>query len=268
MVKKIGLIAGVGRLPVEFARAARNKGFIVIAVAVVPGVDDELAVVTDQLYHIGVGQLDAILTVLKKEEITAVTMLGKVTKELMFTGTISLDGRMQKLLAGLKDHSDDTLMLAFVRELASEGLEALDQTALIASLMPPPGVLTQRAPTPAEQADMEFGLAMAKQIGSLDIGQTVVVKNRAVIAVEAIEGTDACIRRGGQLAKGGVTVAKAAKPKQDLRFDVPGIGPDTIVAMLETGAIALVIEAGKTLLVQQETVLRLADEHAITIVAM
>ena len=155
-------------------------------------------------------------------------MIGKVTKELMFSNQVAADARMGLLLAGLPDHSDDTIMLAVVRELASEGIGVLDQTALIRSMMPGPGVLTRREPTPAEMADMEFGFSMAKEIGALDIGQTVVVKNRAVMAVEAIEGTDACIVRGGELGRGGVTVAKVAKPNQDLRFDVPSVGPGTI----------------------------------------
>ena len=128
--------------------------------------------------------------------------------------------------------------------------------------------MLRRKPTEQELADMRFGLDMAKKIGGLDIGQTVVVKNRAIMAVEAIEGTDACIRRGGQLGRGGVTVAKSAKPKQDMRFDVPGVGPDTVDSMIEAGAVALVIEAGKTLVVDRETMVNKANQHGITIVAM
>ena len=159
-------------------------------------------------------------------------------------------------------------MNAIVKELEDEGIEVMDQTLLIKPLLPPPGVLTKRKPTEAELADMEFGFEMAKAIGGLDIGQTVVVKNRAVMAVEAIEGTDACIRRGGQLGRGGVTVAKSAKPKQDMRFDVPSIGPDTIDSMIEAGAVALVIEAGCTLVVDREGMVAKADQNKISIVSM
>ncbi len=267
-MKTIGLLAGVGRLPVEFARAARGMGFTVIAVGLVSGVDGELNQVADKTYHISVGQLQEIITTLKKEGVTEVTMIGKVTKELMFTGAVQLDARIQKLLASLTDNSDDTIMLAFVRELAAEGLGVLDQTALLRSLMPGPGVLTDRKPTEEEQADLEFGFTMAKEIGRLDIGQTVVVKDCAVMAVEAIEGTDACIRRGGELGRGGVRVAKVAKPKQDMRFDVPAVGPNTVEAMHTAGATALVMEAGKTLLVDRETVLKMANNHGITIIVM
>jgi DUF1009 family protein len=267
-MKTIGLLAGVGRLPVEFARAARGMGFTVIAVGVVPGTDPELDKVANKAHHISVGQLQSIITTLKAEGVTDVTMLGKVTKELMFTGAVQLDNRIQKVLASLADNSDDTIMLAFVRELAAEGLGVLDQTALLRTLMPGAGVLTGRKPTALEQADMEFGFTMAKEIGRLDIGQTVVVKNCAIMAVEAIEGTDACIRRGGELGCGGVTVAKVAKPNQDMRFDVPAVGPNTIESMRTAGATALVMEAGKTLLVDRETVLKMANSYGITILVM
>lgn len=267
-MKIIGLLAGVGRLPVEFARAARGMGFTVIAIGVVSGVDPELSAACDKFYSISVGRLDTILNTLKTEHVSQVTMLGKVTKELMFAGAVELDDRIRRMLAGLKDNSDDTIMLAFVRELAAEGIGVLDQTAFIKSLMPAAGQIASRVPTASEKADMEFGFKMAKAIGGLDIGQTVVVKNLAVMAVEAIEGTDACILRGGQLGRGDVVVAKVAKPNQDLRFDVPSVGPDTLRAMIEAKAKALVIEAGATLLVDKENVIKLADENEIAIIAM
>jgi DUF1009 family protein len=267
MNKILGLLAGVGRLPVEFAKAARKLGYEVVAIALLPEVDQELNIAANNTYHIEVGRLQEILDVFNKEKVTQVTMLGKVTKELMFSGRVNMDERMKRLLVSLPDHSDDTLMLAFVRELAAEGFGVLDQTAMIRELMPKAGVLSARCPSQEELADMEFGFAAAKQLGALDIGQTVVVKNNAVMAVEAIEGTDACIKRGGQLGRGGVTVAKVAKPGQDMRFDVPAVGPDTLLAMCQAQATALVIEAGKTLLVDKEQVLRMADEHAITIMA-
>lgn len=267
-MEKIGLLAGVGRLPVEFARAARSMGIAVTAIAVVPGVEEDLADAADTLHSISAGELNKIITTLKQAEVTQITMIGKVTKELLFAGSVALDDRMKKLIVQLPDQSDDTIMMAFVRELAAAGIGVLDQTAFIRQLMPAPGVLSKRQPTAAETADMQFGFAMAKAIGGLDIGQTVVVKNKAVMAVEAIEGTDACIRRGGQLGRGSVTVAKVAKPEQDLRFDVPAVGMDTLKAMIETGATALVIEAGKTLLVDRKSVLALADNNNITIVAM
>ena len=267
-MKKIGLLAGVGRLPVEFARAARGMGVHVIGIGVLPEVDPELATLTAKYEQINIAKLDRIFKVLKREQVREVTLLGKVTKELLYAHKELPDLRVLKIVAGLKNFSDDTLTIALVNELAAEGISVLDQTELLRPLMPAPGVLSKRAPTETELADMRFGLAMAKKIGGLDIGQTVVVKNRAILAVEAIEGTDACIRRGGQLGQGGVTVAKSAKPRQDMRFDVPGIGPDTIESMIAAGAVALVVEAGQTLIVEREVVLERADGQGMTIVAM
>ncbi|WP_346353585.1 LpxI family protein [Azotosporobacter soli] len=264
----IGLLAGVGRLPVEFTKAAQGMGAKVVAVGVVPGVDAELAQAAHAFAAIGVGQLRQIIDYLKLNQVTQVTMLGKVTKELMFSGGVALDQEMQALLALLPDHNDDTIMLGFVKRLAMEGIGVLDQTALLKPLMPEAGVLTERQPSKVERADMTYGFRMAKAIGGLDIGQTVVVKDAAVLAVEAIEGTDACIRRGGSLGRGEVTVVKVAKPQQDNRFDIPAIGPATLKAMIEAGAKSLAMEAGHTLLVDRSTVLRLAAENDITIVAM
>jgi DUF1009 family protein len=267
-MKKIGLIAGVGRLPVEFARAARGMGVHVIGVGVLPEVDPELSQVTHTYENINIAKLDRIFKVFKREQVTEITLLGKITKELVYAHREMPDLRVLKIFSRIKNFSDDTVTLALVEELAAEGITVLDQTELLRPLMPEPGVLTQRKPTDAELADMRFGLDMAKKIGGLDIGQTVVVKNRALMAVEAIEGTDACIRRGGQLGRGGVTVAKSAKPKQDMRFDVPGVGPDTVDSMIEAGAVALVIEAAKTLVVDRENMVNKANQHGITIVAM
>ena len=258
-MEKIGLLAGVGRLPVVCAQAAKALGIEVSAVSLLAGTDKELAEVASDHRAINVAQLG----------VTKVTLLGKVTKELLFAeGHEQPDMRMMQLLMSLPDKKDDTIMLAFVKELAKEGLEAFDQTALLKTLMPPAGTLTKREPTAEERADMEMALAMAKEIGRLDIGQTAVVKAKAVMALEAIEGTDACIRRGGELSGGGAAVGKAAKPQQDMRFDVPAIGTTTIESMIAAGAKALAIEAGRVLVVDQAKVAALADENGIVIAAI
>ncbi len=268
-MKSIGLLAGVGRLPVEVAKVARGMGMNVYAVGLVDGVAEDLAKAATDYKAINVAQLGSIIDYLKENGVAEVVMIGKVTKELLFSGEHAMpDARMLALLASLKDRSDDTMMLAFVGELAKEGIKTFDQTMLVKFLMPQPGVLTKRQPTDAEKEDMEFGFRMAKALGGMDIGQTVVVKNKAVMALEAIEGTDACILRGGKLARGGAVVAKVAKPAQDNRFDVPAIGSKTIESMIKVKASALVIEAGRTLIVDREKALALADEHGITIAAM
>ena len=268
-MEKVGLLAGVGHLPVECAKAAKRMGYEVYAVALLPDVDPELKECVADYAAISIAQLGAILAYLKEKGIQKVTMIGKVTKEILFSGQHEKpDARMMQLIMSLPDRKDDTLMLMFVRELAKEGLQAFDQTMLIRMLMPPRGVVTKREPTAAESKDMEFGVRMAKEIGRLDVGQTAVVKNMAVMALEAIEGTDACIERGGRLAHGGAVVAKVAKPEQDMRFDVPAVGLKTIESMVAVGATALAIEAGKTLLVDREKVVALAEANGITIVAM
>lgn len=263
----LGIIAGFGRLPVEVAQAVHGQYDRVIAVGVLESVDAELSSVVDAYHAINIGQLTTLLETLKQEQVSEVILIGKVNKDLLFQG-IRMDNSMKTLLAGLPDQNDDTLMLAFVRALLSAGLKVLDQTAYIRALVPVEGVLTKRQPTEEEWRDIEYGFVMAKEIGRLDIGQTIVVKNRAVLAVEAIEGTDAAIRRGGQLGNGGAIVVKTAKPQQDLRFDMPGIGPHTLQSMIEVKAQVLAIEAGKTLVVDRSTVVKMADEHGIALVAI
>ena len=267
-MKKIGLLAGVGRLPVEFARAARGMGFHVIGIGMLPEVEEELAKLVEKYEQIHIAKLDRIFKCLKQERVTEVTLLGKINKELVYLHKELPDFRVLKIFAGLKNFSDDTITLALVKEFADAGITVLDQTELLRPLMPQPGVVTKRRPTEDEERDIAFGLRMAKAIGGLDIGQTVVVKNRAVLAVEAIEGTDACIRRGGQLGRGNVTVVKVAKPKQDFRFDVPSVGPDTIRAMIDAEAKVLAIESGRTLIVDLDQVKEMADQHEICIVSV
>ena len=234
-METIGLLSGIGHLPVDVALSAKSMGYRVIAVGVVPDIDPELAEAVDAYYDIHIGKIGKIISTLKKNDVKTVTMIGKVTKELLYkAGAVVPDLRAIKILASVPDRKDDTIMNAIVKE--------------------------------AEVADMDFGFAMAKEIGRLDIGQTVVVKDRALMAVEAIEGTDACILRGGTLGKG-VIVAKTAKPAQDNRFDMPSIGTKTMESMIAAGATGLVIEAGRTLLVEKEKTLALADAHNITIVA-
>lgn len=265
-MEKLGILSGIGHLPVDVARSAKSQGYEVIAVGVVPEIDKELPESVDYYYDINIGKIGKIISTLKKHQVTKVTMIGKVTKEVLYkAGAIIPDLRAIKILASVPDRKDDTIMNAIVKELENEGIEVMNQTLLIKPLLPQPGVLTKRKPTPEELADMEFGFTMAKAIGGLDIGQTVVVKNRAVMAVEAIEGTDACILRGGYLGKGGVIVAKTAKPSQDQRFDIPGFGTKTLESMIYAGATGIVIEAGNTLIAEREKTIALADEHDITI---
>ena len=267
-MERIGILAGAGKLPVECARAAQQLGYEVYAVGLLAETDPEIANFATDYKQISVAQLDAILNYLTQNNLQQVTMIGKVTKELLFNGAVQPDARMLQLIMSLPDRKDDTIMLAFVRELAKAGLQTFDQTALIRKLMPHRGTISSREPTEAERSDMEFGFMVAKELGRLDIGQTAVVKSRAVMALEAIEGTDECIRRGGKLANGGAVVTKVSKPAQDNRFDVPTVGRKTLEVMAEVGATALAIEADKTLLVDRENAVNFANEKGICIVAL
>ena len=267
-MERIGLLAGAGKLPVECTLAAKKHVYEVYAIALLPNADKELKEVAPHYEEISIGQLDTLIKYLQANDLKKVTMIGKVTKELLFSGEIEADARALQLIMMLPDRNDDTIMMAFIRELAKAGAEAFDQTILIRSLMPSRGRLSAREPSEAERKDMEFGFRMAKELGRLDVGQTVVVKDLAVMALEAIEGTDACIKRGGELARGGAVVVKVAKPAQDDRFDVPTVGLETLKTMIASGCKALAIEASKTLLVEREEFIKLADEKGIAIVAI
>ena len=267
-MEKLGLLAGVGKLPVGCARAASQSGYEVHAVALLDQTDPAVAEFAVDFKHISIAHVQAILDYLKDNDIHLVTMIGKVTKELLFNGKVLPDVKFLELILSLPDLKDDTVMMMFVRELEKIGCKTFDQTALIRQLMPSKGNIAHREPTADEMLDMEFGFKIAKEIGRLDIGQTVVVKNRAVMAIEAIEGTDECILRGGRLANGGAIVIKVSKPQQDNRFDVPTVGLQTIERMIEAGATALAIEADQTLLVERDRVIELADKNNIAVTAI
>ena len=266
---KVGLIAGIGNLPVEFMRAAQHEGYEVVVISVVTDGAPELQAEADAYYQISVFKSDTVIKTFLKEGVTDVTMLGKVTKEHLYKKITTIpDMRTIKLLNRLRNRKDDTIMLAIVDELEKEGLSVADQTKYMRSLMPPVGVMTTRKPTEIEQLDIEFGFALAKQMGALDIGQTVVVKEQAAMAIEAIEGTDECIKRGGALGREGAVVVKTAKPNQDVRFDVPAVGMKTLESMITGNCKVLAMEAKRTIFVEQEAVLQKANELGIVICAV
>ena len=266
---KVGLIAGIGNLPVEFMRAAQHEGYKVVVISVVTDGAPELQAEADAYYQISVFKSDTVIKTFLKEGVADVTMLGKVTKEHLYKKITTIpDMRTIKLLNRLRNRKDDTIMLAIVEELEKEGLSVADQTKYMRSLMPPVGVMTKRQPTEVEQLDITFGFTLAKQMGALDIGQTVVVKEQAAMAIEAIEGTDECIKRGGALGREGAVVVKTAKPNQDVRFDVPAVGMKTLESMIAGNCKVLAMEAKRTIFVEQEAVLQKANELGIVICAV
>lgn len=265
---KVGLIAGIGVLPVEFMRAAHLQGHEVTVIAVVPDYDKALEQEADSFHRIHVAKLGKVLRTLKEEHIVDITFLGKVTKEILYKGLTFPDMKALSLLNRLRNKKDDTIMLSIVAELEKEGFHVVDQTIYLQPFMPNVGILTKKEPTAEQWEDIHFGFHLAKHMGGLDIGQTVVVKHKAAMAIEAIEGTDACIKRGGTLGRGESVVVKTAKPNQDPRFDVPAVGLTTLQSMIDSGCNVLAVEAKRTIFVQQEEVLALANKRGIVICAV
>jgi DUF1009 family protein len=263
----LGLIAGMGELPKAIALDARKRGYRVVAVAIEHLADESLEDFVDVIETVNVGKLGKIISTLKKNGVEEAVMAGKVPKALLFSRkNVTPDLRAVKLLFTLKDKTDDSILLGITRELEKDGIRLLKTTEFAKDLLTPEGVLTERRPTEAESRDIKFGWEIAKELGRLDIGQTVVVKDLAVMALEAIEGTDEAIKRGGRLAGGGAVVVKVSKPKQDMRFDVPAVGLKTLNAMKEAGVLTLAVEAGKSIFMDRERFIKKADDAGISVV--
>ena len=275
----IGLVAGWGRFPVVVAHALKAQGYEVHCVGLRGHVDESLRKVCDSFVLSGVARIGAHIRYFHRRGVQQATLAGKIFKHKILLGRYgwlpllpdirTLRAFFPLFFLGKKDRKDDTLLNVVVEEFAKSGITMAPATNFAPELLAPAGTLTRRGPTAGEQLDIDFGWPLAKEMGRLDIGQSVAVKGRAVVAVEAIEGTDACIRRAGELcSQGGFTIVKVAKPQQDMRFDVPTIGQGTIQALLAAGGKCLAIEAGKTIIVDQAEVIRLADRHGLTIVAL
>jgi len=265
-VAKIGLVAGYGKFPLKFAKAAQDRGHYVYAVGMVEETFKEIEDYATEVLWVSIGELNKIIEFFKKRNIKQVIMAGAVKKIRMFTG-IKLDERWHKLLNSLETFSDEQLLSSLVKELSKENIEVLDSTTFLSDLLAPPGVLTKTEPTPQEWEDINYGKKIAKQLAGLDIGQTVVVKNRTVLSVEAIEGTDAAIKRGGELGSGSVIVVKVSRPNQDMRWDIPTVGLDTFNSLKKAKARVLMIEAGRTLVLDREELIKKCDEANIVLVS-
>ena len=266
-VKKLGLIAGNGKFPLIFAAEARREGFTLVAVAHRGETLEEIEGIVDEVTWIYVGQLGKIIRTFKRAGVTQAVMAGGIRK-VKLLANFRPDFRGARFLARFKRRDDDALLRGVADELETEGIKILASTLCLPQMMPTEGVLTERVPTAAQWEDIRLGFTVAKEIGRLGIGQTVVVKNQVVVAVEAVEGTDAAIQRGGTLAKSGCVVVKVSKPQQDLRFDVPAVGVETIKKLHEAGGAVLALEAGKTLLLEKEALLKEAERFGIAIVVV
>jgi len=265
---KYGLIAGNGGFPFLVLGGARERGVEIVVAAIKEETSPEIEQQGTRVEWIGVGQLGRLIRFFKREQVTHVIMAGQVKHHQIFRLNALPDLRMVRMLASLSTKNTDSLIGAVAGELAREGMTLIESTTFLEPLLAPEGVLTRRMPTKDESADIEYGLEVAREIGRLDLGQTLAVKDRAVVAIEAMEGTDAVIARAGELTHGkSFVVVKLAKPDQDMRFDVPVIGVPTIENMSRSGAAAIYVTARKTLLLDKEDVIALADKSGIAIVA-
>jgi UDP-2,3-diacylglucosamine hydrolase len=263
----IGLIAGGGQFPLLVAEAAKRRGLGVVAVAHLGETDPSLSEKVDEVVWIRLGQLGQLIKALKKKNVKRGLMAGTITKRRMFEN-IRPDLKGLAVISKLALFHDDGILRAVADELAREGIEIVSSTQYLPELVAPQGCLTKRKPNKSEKEDIDFGFQVAKELGRLDIGQCVVVKKKTILAVEAIEGTDAAIRRGGDLAREGAVVVKVSKPNQDLRFDVPAVGLGTVKAMGEVKAAALAVESGKTLLFDKDEMITYADQLRIAVVSV
>lgn len=265
--ERIGLIAGNGRFPLLFAEAARRAGVEVVAVAHQHETPDEIANLVSQLTWVRVGELGKIIRTLKQAGVERAVMAGGIRKPRQLSD-FRPDFRGAAFIAKTRSLRDDVLLRGVAAELEHDGITVVESTLFLGDLVPQVGSLTRKSPRSREWEDVRFGLEVAREIGRFEIGQSVVVKRRTIIAVEGLEGTDAAIRRGGELGRGGVVVVKVSKPGQDLRFDVPAVGMTTIEVMREVGARVLALEAGRTLMIDRDEMVRAADAAGIAIVAI
>jgi DUF1009 family protein len=277
---RYGLIAGNGRFPFMVLAGARRAG-VALSVAAIreetdPSIEDEV----ERLIWVGIGQLGKMINFFKGEGVEKAIMAGQVKHVQIFSRAVP-DARMLRMLLKLPRRNTNSLIGAVAAELASEGIDLIDSTFFLQDYLPSPGILTNRKPNAAERADVEYGLEIAREMAELDLGQTIVVRGKACVAIEAMEGTDETIRRAGELLGGGgrarkrlrltsgaLTVLKLSKPDQDMRFDVPVIGVPTIETMIAAGATCLCISAGKTLMFDRDEMIAIANKHKLAILAV
>jgi len=262
---KCGLIAGSGRFPLLVAEAARGAGWEVVGIGIKEEADPAIEGLVSRCYWISLGELGRLIEILKQEGVRQAVMAGQVKHKQIFS-SIQPDWRLVKLLLGLRSKNTDALIGAVARVLAEEGVELLDSTAFLQPLLAPEGRISARQMDERETADVAYGHQVARRLAAFDIGQSVVVCEGACVAVEAMEGTDAAILRAAQFSNGKpLTVVKVSKPGQDMRFDVPVIGPGTMETMEKAGATALAVDAGRTLLLDREELLRRAERAGVAI---
>lgn len=264
---RYGLIAGNGRFPMLALEAARKAGLEVVAIGIKEEASAEIEPLAARCYWISLGHLTRLIEICHRESITQVMMAGQVKHAKVFSSIVP-DWRLVKLLASLESKNTEGLIGGIARVLKDEGIDLADSTLLLKDLLAPQGVLTRRTPTADETRDVDYGRGIASTLAGLDVGQSVAIAERACIAIEAMEGTDTMLRRAASLVEGKpLRLVKVSKRRKHLLFDVPVVGPQTIAVMRETGATALGIDAGQTLLIDREDLIARANEAAIAIIA-
>ena len=264
---RIGVIAGNGRFPIIFADNARKMGLQVYAVAHEGETEPELEQHVDRIHWVKIGQLNKLINAFKADGVRNVVMLGGIKKTHVYSHARP-DFRVLALATKLVLWKDDDILRALAAELEKDGITICESTFGLEGILVEEGTLTSRQPTKKEWVDIRYGWDVANETGRLDIGQCVVIKDRVVVAVEAVEGTDEAIKRGGELAKGGAVVVKRSKPQQDLRFDLPAVGPRTIEVMQSVKASVLAVEAGRSVILDRELLLRTAEKAGIAVVGL
>jgi len=267
-MEKIGLIAGNRKFPFLFSEGARQAKHFVVAIAIKGDTSPRLARHVDKIYWIKLADLKKMIQILKDEGISKVAMAGQINPRRLFSKELLRSKEINEILAQIKDKKADTIFGAIAEKLKEQGLELVDSTAFLKNHLISKGTLTRRAPSFDEWEDIYFGYDIAKVISYADIGQTVAVKNKAVVAVEALEGTDNLIRRAAGIARGGGVIVKVSKPNQDMRFDIPVVGLLTVRNLARAKLSSLAVEADKTLFIDKEESVRLADKKGISIVAI
>lgn len=265
--QRIGLLAGAGDIPIYFARKASENGIRLVSIAFSDEIDAGLKPYVEKHFSIGIGRMSKILRTLKQENIQGLLMLGKVEKSIIFKPQL-FDMRALKTMKRLATHEDKSLLHGVIAELEKEGITVLDQKDFLKELFPQKGVLTKRKPSKQEMQDVEFGFHIARKLADMEIGQTLIVKNKTVVATEAAEGTDQAIQRGCELAKGKCAAIKVSRTNQDYRWDIPGVGKKTVELLIQGKASVLAIEAGRVMVMDLPEVLKTANKAGLSIVAI
>jgi len=267
-MEKIGLIAGNRKFPLLFCEAARKKGFSVVAIAIKGDTSVNIKKLADKVYWLNLAEFNRVFGIFDSEGVKNIVMAGQISPWRLFSREVKESKDIQQILLSIKNKKADSIFGAISAKLEEAGLTLLDSSTFMENLMVRKGVLTSCNPDEGALGDITFGFDLAKSVAALDIGQTVAVKAKAIVAVEALEGTDNLIKRAGKIVRGGITIVKVAKPKQDMRFDIPVIGLRTIQNLARAGAKCIAVEADKTLFIDRDPSVKLAQKKGISIVGV